>query len=88
MVNILLQKSADLKIDLNAKDEYGYTAFHRVCSFENTNIVKMVIEKAEYSRLDLKIKSPTGKTAFQLAELFERHIVVNFFKQKLPAGTF
>ena len=70
MVNILIKKSSNLKIDINAKDYSGWTAFHNACSFRGIEVVEMMIENTESSKLDLRLKMNEGRTAFQVAELF------------------
>ena len=84
-------KSADLKIDLNARSKSGYTAFHYDCLFlrkemvaikELNSLVAMMIKHVESSKLDLKVKDKFGKNAFQLAKIYEGH------EKKLPLGTF
>ena len=92
LVNLLMKKSVDFKINLDVKDDNGsgngYTGFHKACLYQSTEMVEMMIENAESSKLDLKIKANDGRTAFQLAEFAERTDIVNLIKRKLPTGTF
>ena len=83
-----MTESANLNIDLNARNEYGHTAFHLACIFGRKDIVEIMIEHAESSKLNFKIKCDSGKTAIQIAESNEFHDVVDLIKRKLPAGTF
>ena len=53
---MLIQKSAEFNIDLNAKDEDGMTAFHLACTRGRKNIVEMIIDNAESFKIDLTKK--------------------------------
>ena len=65
-----MKNSVNLKIDLNARDKYGNTAFHYACMFGRKETVKMMIENSESLKLDLKAKNNDGKTAYQAAVRF------------------
>ena len=59
-----MKKGADLKIDLNAKDSSGKTAFHFACFRGNSTTVEMIMKKAADLKIDLNAIDCTGKTAF------------------------
>ena len=44
---MLVQKSAKFNIDLNAKDNYGNTAFHFACYNKHESIVEMMMKNAK-----------------------------------------
>ena len=88
IANILITKSANLKIDLNARNRYGQTAFHYACHRGRRDIVAMMIEHAESLKLNFKIKDMIGETAFQIAKNYGKLDIVDLIKKKLPAGTF
>ena len=89
LVNILLQNSGNLKIDLNAKDGlFKHTALNWACWAGKTELVKMMIENPNSSKFDLKIKDLYGRTAFQNAEERGNQDIVALFKRKLPAGSY
>ena len=45
VAKVLIQKSAELNIDLNAKDQYGMTAFHYACMGGHSDIAEYLIQK-------------------------------------------
>ena len=67
---MLLQKSAEKNIDLNARGDLGQTAFHCACEFGHRNIVEMMVDNAEAFQIDLTTKDYGGRTGFRNAEYF------------------
>ena len=65
-IEMLIRKSADFKIYLNARDDCGLTAFHQATLYGNKNIVELFIDNSELFGLNLTIKDDDGKTGFQL----------------------
>ena len=56
-VEIFMQKSTELKIDLNAKESVdGKTAFQLACEDGHTNVVKMIIQKSDEVDIDLRLE--------------------------------
>ena len=85
---MLMQKSVDFNIELNAKDGLGLTAFHTACCLGNTRIVEMMIDKAERFKIELTAKTKRGETGFDIAKTNGKTEVVNLIKRKLPSIAF
>ena len=64
---MIIQKSANEKIELNNTDNYGCTAFHHACENGHSKIAEMLIHNNKKSKLDLNAKTNYGSTAFHLA---------------------
>ena len=67
VAKVLIQKSAELNIDLNAKDQYVRTAFHYACIWGHSDIAEMLMQKSAEFNIDLNAKDEDGMTAFHLA---------------------
>ena len=81
IVEMILQRSTDLKIDLNAKDLDDYTAFHRACQKGKIKVVEIMIEYLESTDLDLNAQGGNG-TGFHLACLGGYSNIVELLLQK------
>ena len=81
---MLVQKSAHFKINLNAKDRSGMTAFYWACSWGQKDIVEMMMNYANSFKIDLVAKDWMGKTGFSWAESLGENDVVNLIKRKMP----
>ena len=74
---MLMRKTNELHIDLKAKDDLGWTpfhkdydgrtAFHRACSNGHLDIAEMIIKTSTGLNIDLNIRDNDGRTAFHLA---------------------
>ena len=64
---ILLNKSNELAIDLNSKDNFGRSAFCSACSLGHSEIVEIIMKNAVCMGIDLNINENSGGTAFHLA---------------------
>ena len=66
---MLINRSSDLKIDLNAKDNImGRTGFHYACVFNYPNIVQKLIQKSTMFNIDLNAKgNENDETALHIA---------------------
>ena len=71
---MLVQKSTELNIDLNVKDEEGMTAFHLACNEGNVDIIEMLIDLNQEDQsfqmkyhIDLNAKDEDGRTGFHFA---------------------
>ena len=53
VAEILIQKSGEFNIKLNAEDKNGQTAFHMACDRGKTSIVEMMIANGKSFNLDL-----------------------------------
>ncbi|WP_017259356.1 ankyrin repeat domain-containing protein [Pedobacter arcticus] len=78
---VLLQKLADLKIDLNARNKEGLTALHRAALIsKNDEVLKYLISIGA----DKGIKTEFDETAYDLATenefLVKNNVSVNFLK--------
>ena len=80
----LIEKSIELKIDLNAKNIFGDTAFHRACYNDKTEVVKKMLAfgQAHPDILDLTIKDNYGKTGFHHACLREHSKIAEVLVKK------
>ena len=70
IVEMLIQKSDELNIDLNAVDytrSEGRTAFQWVCAVGNSEIVKILMENSIEFSIHLNAKDKVGYTAFHNA---------------------
>ena len=67
MAKVLIQKSAELNIDLDHKDWLGETAFQNVCEYGNSKIAEMLIQKSTDFNIDLNAKDKYGMTGFHIA---------------------
>ena len=84
---MLMQKSVELQIDLNAKNESGITAFYSACLMGRTETVEKIIENADYGKIDLKAQN-RGMTGFQIAEMGLKFQIVDLIRRKLPVGKY
>ena len=74
---MLMRKTNELHIDLKAKDDLGWTpfhkdydgrtAFHRACSNGHLDIAEMIIKTSTWLNIDLNIRDNDERTAFHLA---------------------
>ena len=53
---IILEKSDELKIELNTQDNYGSTAFHTACWNGNSEIAEMIMKYSPQLKIDLNSK--------------------------------
>ena len=82
---MLLQKSAELNIHLNAKNLDGWTGFHQACYNGMTTTVERMMDNAESFKLELTAKTRYGETGFQLAKQTKEYDVINLIKRKMPS---
>ena len=61
---MLLKKSTEFKIELNAKDKYGMTAFLWACSNGQLKIAEMLLQKSPEFKIEMNAKYIKGRTAF------------------------
>ena len=70
LVEMILLKSAEYGIDLNAKDRFGKTAFHFACSNVNLDMAQMLMQRSAEFNIDLNVKDIRGETGFHLAVVY------------------
>ena len=63
----IIHNSAELGIDLNTKDDHGYTAFHLACDRGHANAAKMIMANSAALKIDLNTKSEFGDTPYHSA---------------------
>ena len=64
----MMKNAESAEIDLNSKDNYGWTAFHWACYWGHSELVEMIMKNAESSEIDLEAKNNDNKTGYQLAK--------------------
>ena len=65
IVKLILHNNS---IELNARDDYGSTAFHPACANGKTETVQLILDfSQENDAIDLNARDISGKTAFHLA---------------------
>ena len=58
----------ELQIDLNTKDNLGWTAFHQACFYGHPEIAEMIMKNSSELKINLNIKDKyDGCTGFHLA---------------------
>ena len=85
LAEMLIQKSVEFKIDLNAKDFGGFTAFENACLSGHTKIVEMLLEKSDEFNIVFKPNNNFKQTAFHLACLKGNTETAEFLIQKSVA---
>ena len=68
---MILKNSSELKIDLNIKDNDGYTA----CNNGHSEIAEMIMKSSLELKMDLNSKDMDGMTAFHLVCLYGTFLV-------------
>lgn len=66
---ILVKKSLNLKVNLNAKDKNGKTGLHLACINGHSKIIEMLIENSVEQNIDLNSKDEDGRTTFHLGTI-------------------
>ena len=61
---MMILKSVEFNIDLNAYNYDGKTAFHEACSESNFEIVDLIIKKSIEFKIDLNARDDMQKTPF------------------------
>ena len=90
--SMLMNKSKELKIDLNQSDILGHTALHLACEKGHSDIAKMIMKNSSKLKIDLNTKQSWGGTAFHLvctgghSEIAE-FMINNSSKLKLDLST-
>ena len=67
MEEMFLEKYLELKIELNAKSDFGRTAFHLACEKGNSKLAEMMMKKSNELKIDLNAQDRHGQTGFHLA---------------------
>ena len=64
---LLIQSSKDFGIDLNARDDDGFTAWHSACYLGETETAQLIIQNSKDFGIDLNAKNIYGNTALHEA---------------------
>jgi len=62
MAKMLIEKAAEFKIDLNAKNETYQTPFHLACANGNLEIAEIFVQKSVELKIDLNVKDQYGRS--------------------------
>ena len=82
IASMLMNKSKELKIDLNQSNICGKTALHLACEKGHSDIAKMIMKNSSKLKIDLNTKNIWGGTAFhivccrghsEIAEIMMKH---------------
>ena len=67
---MIITKSQEFNIYLNAKDLFGRTAFYWTCMNCHSEIAKMIIKKSAEFNIELNVKNYIGRTAYHSASYY------------------
>ena len=79
VVQMIVDNSATLGIDLNIKDNAGQTPFHLACRWCRFDVAKMFMENSVTLSIDLNTKDNEGQTPFQLASKSDCYLTPSIF---------
>ncbi|MDR0448137.1 MAG: ankyrin repeat domain-containing protein [Treponema sp.] len=68
-ISFMLDKKADIKVDINIKNNSGATALHEACRMGNLETIKLLIERGS----DINAQDANGNTALHLASPLRVH---------------
>ena len=88
IANMLISKSAELKIDLNAKGKLGMTAFNYACQEGQLKIVEMLVQKSADYLIEIDVKNNYGYTAVHTAGLYGHSEIVKILIKTLSKYNF
>ena len=80
LAEIIMKNSAKLNIDLNAKDNIGWTAFHG-----HAKIAEMIIKNSVKFNIELNAKNNGGFTTFHLACYHGRTSIVDMMMKNFES---
>ena len=64
---MIIEKSYEFNINLNAKNVLEETAFHLVCRLGHSTIAELILNKSAEFRIDLNAKDVERETNFNYA---------------------
>ena len=67
-----MENAAILSVDLDAKSDFGQTAFFLACQRDRSDIIKIFMENAPTLGIDLNTVNKDGMTAFHWSNLHQR----------------
>ena len=67
IAEFIVKNSANLNIDLNARDNNSSTAFHYACGRGHAKIAEIIMKNSAKFNIELNTKSNNGWTAFHFA---------------------
>ena len=81
IVQMIVDKSVPLELDLADQSIFGHTGFQFACEGGHTKVVELLLDKSESVNFDLAAKNIHGYTGFQRAKNVD---VINLIKSKMP----
>ena len=82
IAEFIMKNSAKLNIDLNAKDNCGWTAFHLACRHGQVKVAEIIMKNSAEFNIELNAKNKYGSTAFHYACMNGRTIIVDMMINK------
>ena len=82
IVEFLIKKTTEFKIDLRLKDKYGMTALQYACNQGDVKIFEAILQKSVEINADLNTKDNFGLTAFHWACMNGHSKIVAMLIQK------
>ena len=82
-----MKNSIEFDLDLNAKDNFGMTAFHLACWWGKARTVETLLLNSKQFNIDVESTTKLGKNGLQLALSEGKSGVVSViknFKDKIP----
>ena len=56
LAKVLIQKSAEINLNVNERKPYSYSAFQNACFYGNLEIAEMLVQKSTEFNIDLNLK--------------------------------
>merc|ERR1712062_325750 len=84
LFQMLIKMSAKFNIDLNSKNEQGWTVFHLACSEGRKNIVEMMVKNSADFDIDITAENQDGKNGLMIAEDYRMIEVAELLRWELP----
>ena len=60
----MLEMAPEIKIDLNATDNYKRTGFIWACDYKRSQVIDQILAKAESLLIDLQVKDDDGQSGY------------------------
>jgi len=88
VITLIIEKSSEFQIDLNAKNVYGETAFFRACNrnmegnSDMISVVQLLLEKSGPFNIDLNSKNYRGYTPFMACSCLGNEALVELLMDR------